>query len=273
VKKKYVWIIIAVVILAIVGIVFATSQKSDEERLIEYMEGTDKYTGISHEYVVSPNVSPEAKKMIEIKYEIDQGQLDVEILAVGLTLHNTSNDQIIEEVWVSMRVLDDKNTVLSESKKLLSYEAIGPGETNNSPYLFKAYLEHLESPSKFVITLEKVDIAGASITAGSPGQMVVAFFEAIRDGRYAEAESCLFSKAESLDYFRSWRKKNYSSLEEAWRDIPPEETVVKIEVSPAEFITEREARIKAVLYFPTGETFNPGFTLFKENGEWKLKFP
>lgn len=272
-KKKHVWIIAIIVVLAIIGVIVTTNQKSDEEKLMEYTEGTDKYAGISHEYVVSPSVSQEAKGMIEIKYEIDQGLLDLEILAVGLTLHNTSNDRIIEEVWVSMKVLDDKNTVLLENKKLLSYEVIGPGEADKSPYLFKAHLEYLDSPSKFVITLEKVDLAGTSVTApapptpspsvvtdGLPGEVVIAFFEATKKGLYSEAEQYLSS--DSL-----------IDLDEAKKSLESNPQVV---IEKVEILDERihEDGTTAVVifkvYLSNGDIEEITFDMVKEDGNWKI---
>jgi len=161
-KKTFLGIIsILVTIIILILSAMALGCKSDEERLIEYTEGTDKYAKISHQYVVSSNVSQEAKEMVEIKYEIDQGQLDLEVLAIGLTLYNNSKDRTIERAYVSMNVLDDKGKVIWERTKILgdTHGAIGPGEAHKSPYLFTAYLEYLvESPSKFVIILEQVDL-------------------------------------------------------------------------------------------------------------------
>lgn len=277
-KKK--WIVIIALIVIIVGVagyfIGQGGPKSDEERLIEYTEGTDKYAGIFHEYVVSPSVSQEAKGMIEIKYEIDQGQLDLEILAVGLTLHNTSNDRIIKEVWVSMKVLDDKNTVLSESKKMLGYRAIGPGETKNSPYLFKSYLEYLdETASKFVITLERVDLIGVSSTPspissipssvieGSPGEMVIAFWEAIKKGLYSETEQ----------YFSSDSPISIDEVKKSFKDN------LQIIIERVEILNERihkdgtTAVVIFKIYFSNdgiAETVEITWDVVKEDGNWKI---
>lgn len=106
----------------------------------------------------------------------------------------------------------------------------------------------------------------------SPGETVVAFFNALREGRYSDAETyiALESKVHDLEEFSDELGGNYSSLAEVFREIPQEDLPKRVEIADEDIIGDKNAEVDCELYFSSGDMDTASFTLIKENLTWKL---
>lgn len=106
----------------------------------------------------------------------------------------------------------------------------------------------------------------------SPGETIIAFFEALREGRYSDAETHIAfeSRAHDLEKLSDELGGNYSSLAEAFREIPQEDLPKRVEIADEDIIREENAEVDCKLYFINGDMDTISFALVRENLIWKL---
>lgn len=283
--KKKVLVVLSVIVLLIVGVtagVVMSGPKNPEnltteEELVNYTEGPAvEFKG---EVAVSADIPQETAKVVELTYELDDAITPAsgKLIVRKLTLENKS-DRSIERAEVSLKVLDDKGNELSRSDAQ-PFLNVGPGEiasTTGLTAFATANLDRMTNPKSFVITLESVawvdvitttPVVPSSADEVSPGEVVIAFFKAMSQGRYADAKDFLSSKSvvEYHKYLNQEFGQEFSTLEEALEAIPLPE---KVEVLGSSVISGSEAEVKCDLGADDWT-----FKLVKENGEWKLVMP
>jgi len=283
-NKKWIWVVAVVVVLGIVVAYFATGGfKSKEGKLVDDLvnstEGTDKYMGLAKSVDVVYDV---LKGEAELKYTIDEGLLEQGMLKMDVSFANKSQ-KLLKMVEIKLQLIDG-STVLFEHS--LGFVDIKPGVTRESTFGPTDLTKLDGKAKKITLTLRKASegttvsptptpSATISLAKGSPGEVVAAFFEAIKEGRYTDAKEQLSvqSRIDYLAYLNEYDKKNYSSLEEALKARPENERPQKIEVVGEPVIDDAaKATVKCKIYLPS-ETRTWSFNLVKENGAWKLVMP
>jgi len=289
-KKKYLWIIVAVVVLAVIGVVVALSQKTDEEKLIDELEQigqtdqTTEFGGIPISYQVASSVSEEAKKVVSISYRVDKGLLDLGKLTAGITITNNSPTQIVEKAVISLVVFGKDGSVLAKSTKTISKDvgrgAIQPSETREYEYFFdQLNLKLLKDINRFAVVLEQVGFKGATnttppsttqtsvtptVVAGSPEQVVKSFYQAWAEGKYEDLKKYL----SSADLQRLTSTANGY---QQWVDsLKQKEVPTLISVAGAESISDSRVQVKTVVLYKDGKQVDMFWPLVKEGTEWKI---
>lgn len=205
-KKKWIAVVVflALIIVGLIGYLVYQGSRSEEEKLLNYTEGTNQYTGLSKSVVVAYDV---LKGEVELKYAINQDLLELGTLETDVFLLNKSQ-KTIKQTEAALRVLDDKNKVLSES--YVVFFNVKPGETIKLRFS-TVYLKRLDGEVKKVtITLWKIwgdatttppkttttvspstTTTAPAVTQGSPGQTVKDFYQAWADGKYDDLKKYL----------------------------------------------------------------------------------
>lgn len=267
-KRKYIWIIVAAIIVAIVaGVVIGRvmPKQVTPDDLANYTE-PDEYA-LAGKTVISSNISSETAKLVEISYTVKEEYIGAGTLWVGAAVKNKTTDRVIESASVSLRVFDGKNGTGKELKKVSDeILAIGPGKTEETGFGFIA-LNKLQNPKSFVVTLESVTWRGTVpntpttppiITKESPSQVVKNFFTAIAEGRYTDAQKYLKNPSDIAGIKNDYEKN-------------PSTKVVRV-IILKENIDEKNniAVVDTTLYVADGRSEDSAIHLERVGNEWRL---
>lgn len=300
-KKKLILVLVVVSLVVVGGLIGRTFQKdSAEKELEEYVEEekTGEFVKISRAYTVSPSVSKEVREILEIKYTVDEDALEWGYLVIGIQVTNTSPDRPIDKVVFTLTIIDKAGNSHPEFEKKIRIwdrnvqRSIAPGETMDFSRVFGSInlKESSEKPEGFIVALEEVvpretttpSVSPApsvtpsptpqpgpaptpSLTEESPGKIVKAYFEALKEDRYLEAEGYL-----SAEILKKLREQ--TTLKD-WAQNNPNEIPIKVVIIEEEIDSEKEASVKIDLYLPNGEVRNGWWLdLVREDGAWKIKF-
>jgi hypothetical protein len=290
-KKKWITVIVVLVLIiaGLVGYLVYQGGKGEEKKLINELEKvgqadqTKEFGDIPISYKVAPGVSEEAKKIVGIKYQVDEGLLDLGKLTAGLTITNNSEVQTIEKAVISLVVLDKSGNVLTKSTKTIMKDVgrgvIKPRETRVYEYFFdQINLKLLKDIGSFAVILEQVELKGSTspptttaittptVAQGSPGQTVKDFYQAWIDGRYDDMLKYISSSdINKMSLYQNWKQLWAESQAREYKVRP----IGRIEIL-RENISGDKANMEYTVYYKNGSTENLGINLIKEESGWKV---
>lgn len=264
-KKKYLWIIIAVIVVAIIaGVVIGRvmPRQITPDDLANYTE-PDEYT-LAGKTTISSSIPVETANLVAVTYTVRKEWIGAGTLAVGAEVKNKSTDRSIEKAEVSLKVIDSKGNELA--KRSAEIFAIGSGKTETQGFGL-VDLKELRNPKSFVVTLESVTWKGnvspapttpPIIAEETPSQVVKSFTTAIIQERYVDAQKYLRNPSD-IAGIKSDYEKN------------PTKKLARIAILKEE-IDEQDgsAVVTCTFYLVDGSSETGNIDLQMENGEWKI---
>lgn len=251
--KKWIAIgIVAILVIAGAVYIFQDRQLTPEEELVRELE---KFAVNGEEITGRIILPPEARGVLKIEYRVDEEGLRWGVLSLRVRATNIGDREIRRGEFVFYLTdkagnphpeAEEKTIQIFCREELfrmrmagidpgvrpfeLTHEPIAPGETID-PVLFgggrldMVRIDRFWEPvGGFVITVRNLQFAGEApepaleepaLAPGSPGAVVQAFWTAIKEKRYTEAEEYL--SAEELAKMRA----EVGSLEAAFKKWPP----------------------------------------------------
>jgi len=271
-KKKILWVVMIIVAIAVIASLSYVFTRPSEDNP-STTTTTGGYANLAKAVTVS--YGSDLKGQVNLQYSIEMGLLKEGVLQMHITLENTSQDTIARAVAV-MQVLDEKGGVIRDDFAI--FLNVKPGATNKATFGF-VNLTVFSEAERIVLIVNRTGntitttttTATTTSVSGSPGKVVVAFFDAMRDGRYTEAKNCLSSQnlIDYLKYLNEYNHTTYASLEEALRAVPKSEIPQKVTILSEEQENPTKVRVRISAVFQTG-TENLSYVVVKETGGWKL---